>query len=59
MANTGQKKVKYKGWLIKWDETLQLYALFTPAEMEQPAGFREAEAELATMEQSKTFIDNY
>ena len=53
------KMTKYKGWMIKWDESLQLYALFTPEEMEQPAWSRQPEAELSTIPQAKTFIDNY
>ena len=53
------KRVMYKNWLIKWDETIQLYALFTPEEMEQPAGYRQAEAELSSISDAKLFIDNY
>ena len=54
-----QKKVKYKGWLIKWDTEQQLYLLYTPDEMEQPAGFREPETEAATIAEAKRFIDTY
>jgi hypothetical protein len=52
-------KVKYKGWLIKWDDETQMYALFTPDEMEQPAGSRESEMEISMVAEAKRFIDNY
>ena len=51
--------IKYKGWQIKWDKYEQLYALYTPSELENPPGFREPEALLSTVEQAKTFITNY
>jgi hypothetical protein len=54
-----KRPVKYKGWQIKWEETEQLFALFTPDELEQPVGSRQEEALLATIEQAKAFIDNY
>ena len=53
------KKVKYKGWLIKWDEEVLEYLIYTPWELEQPPGFRYHEMESATIEQAKVFIDNY
>ena len=54
-----QKQVRYNGWLIKWNEKEQLYQLFTPDEMEQPAGYRVVEMEIATVKEAKVFIDNY
>ena len=33
------KRIKYKGWLIQWNDEAEMYQLFTPEEMEQPAGF--------------------
>jgi len=53
------KKLKYNGWLIKWNEKEQLFDLFTPEELEQPAGFREVEMQLSTVAEAKVFIDNY
>jgi hypothetical protein len=53
------KTIKYKGWQIKWDKHEQLYALYTPSELENPPGFREPEALLSKVEQAKVFIDNY
>ena len=54
-----KKSLRYKGWLIKWNNDEQLYFLFTPEEMEQPAGFRSHETEVSMMVQAKRFIDNY
>jgi hypothetical protein len=49
----------YKGWLCEWSEGEQMFLLYTPAEMDQPAGFREYEFECETKEICKEFIDNY
>ena len=53
------KKLRYKRWLIQWEESDQMYLLYTPEEMEQPAGFRGSEMEASTIEEAKRFIDNY
>ncbi len=47
------------GWLAKWNTALQLYELYTPAELHQPVGFRTSEAELSTREQAISFINHY
>jgi len=54
-----KKKINYKGWQIKWEEKNQIYELFTPDEMEQPAGYRNSEMEVGSILAAKTFIDNY
>ncbi|MCL2290856.1 MAG: hypothetical protein FWC34_09190 [Bacteroidetes bacterium] len=53
------KKLKYKGWAIVWNDEEQLFDLTTPDEMEQPAGFREVEAQFSNVADAKVFIDNY
>lgn len=55
--NTALKNTKYKGWLIQWKK--ECFHLFTPDELEQPAGFRDPETECYSIEQAKQFIDNY
>ena len=52
-------KSNYKGWQIKWNKEDELYDLYTPDEMEQPAGFREVEMQLGSIAEAKVFIDNY
>jgi hypothetical protein len=37
----------------------QLYALYTPWELENPVGFREPEALLSTVEKAKAFVNGY
>lgn len=54
-----KKTVRYKGWLIRWDDDSCFWLLYTPDEIEQPVEFRYAEAEIETLELSKAFIDNY
>jgi len=53
------KRIKYKGWLIQWNDEAEMYQLFTPEEMEQPAGFREVEWESETIAFAKQWIDHY
>lgn len=53
------KTYKYKGWQIKYNALSDEYWLYTPEELEIPAGFRQEEAELPTLEAAKTFIDHY
>ena len=53
------KRVKYKGWLIQWNDEIEMYQLFTPEEMEQPAGFRDVEWEAETIGFAKQWIDHY
>jgi len=50
---------RYKGWLCRWDDEEQMYFLYTPGELEQPAGFREHETECATKAICKVFINSY
>jgi len=45
--------------LIQWNEERQAYQLFTPTEMEQPAGFRDVEMEVVDIYFAKKFIDKY
>jgi hypothetical protein len=53
------KSFKYKGWFCKWDKKEQVYVIYTPEEMEQPAGFRYPEMECKTAEECKSFIESY
>jgi hypothetical protein len=53
------KSFKYKGWYCRWNDSEGLYFLYTPEEMEQPAGFRYYEIECTTKEQCREFIDGY
>lgn len=50
---------KYKGWLLEYDKFEGFWKLYTPSELEQPAGFRYSEAEFSTLEHAKQFIDHY
>ena len=54
-----QKRVVYKGWGIYWNKEEEMYDLYTPEEMEQPAGFRDVEIELGSIDYAKAFIDKY
>jgi len=54
-----KKQVKYNDWLIKWNEDDELYDLYTPDEIEQPAGYREVDIQLSTIEEAKSHIDNF
>jgi hypothetical protein len=51
------KSFKYKGWFCRWNRAEGLYYMYTPEEMEQPAGCRYPEAESGTGEQCKEFIN--
>jgi hypothetical protein len=42
------KSFTYQGWLCKYVTNDGLFHLFTPNELEQPAGFRNSEMELST-----------
>jgi hypothetical protein len=53
------KTFKYKGWLCDWDGVTCEYNVYTPDELEQPKGYRQAEYECSTKEQCKQFIDSY
>jgi hypothetical protein len=53
------KSFRYKYWYCKWDHVEGLFYLYTPSEMEQPAGCRYHEAECQTIAQCKEFINNY
>lgn len=52
-------KVNYKGWLIKWNKGEEIYDLYTPDEMEQPAGFREVDIQVGSIAAAKAHIDNF
>lgn len=49
---------RYKNWGISYGIN-GMYKIYTPDEMEQPAGFREPEAEFERLDDAKTFIDHY
>ena len=53
------KNFRHKGWLCQWSDEIQSYVLYTPDELEQPAGFREAEFECNTIDACKAFINSY
>jgi hypothetical protein len=53
------KSFRYKNWLCEWDKSGQAYILYTPAELEQPRGFRYPETECETVQMCKEFIDSY
>lgn len=53
------KTYKYKGWQIKYNAISGEYLIYTPDELEQPAEFRQEEAELSSLEDAKSFIDHY
>jgi hypothetical protein len=53
------KTFKYKGWECKWIKSENMFYLYTPEEMEQPAQFRYAECELETAEMCRKFINSY
>jgi hypothetical protein len=54
-----KKSFKHKGWLCKWSADIQGWELYTPSELEQPAGFRYPEIECYTVAQCKEFINTY
>jgi hypothetical protein len=53
------KSFRYKNWYCKWALSGSLYRLYTPEEMEQPAGCRYHEWECETKEECKQFINSY
>ncbi|GAB6010825.1 hypothetical protein [Viscerimonas tarda] len=59
IAGIVNKTFKYKGWLCEWDGITEEYNVYTPDELEQPKGYRQAEYECSTKEQCKQFIDGY
>ena len=53
------KSFHYKGWLCKYNAEDSMFYLYTPEEMEQPAGFRNCEMELSTPTHAIEFINHY
>ena len=53
------KSFAYRGWLCKYVTNDGLFHLFTPNELEQPAGFRNPEMEVSTPAQAIEFINCY
>jgi len=53
------KSFVYRGWLCKYITNDGLFHLFTPNELEQPAGFRNPEMEVSTPAQAIEFINCY
>jgi hypothetical protein len=53
------KKFYYKKWYCRWNSFEGMYYLYTPEEMEQPAGCRYHEQECETKKECKQFINNY
>ena len=53
------KSFVHAGWLCKFDANDRLFHLYTPDEMEQPAGFRNSEMEVSTPAQAIEFINCY
>jgi hypothetical protein len=53
------KSFMYSGWLCKFNSADMLFHLYTPTEMEQPAGFRNSEMEASTPAQAIEFINCY
>ena len=53
------KSFSYRGWLCKFVTDEGLFHLFTPSELEQPAGFRITEMEVSTPAQAIEFINGY
>jgi len=49
----------YAGWLCRFNKEDLLFHLYTPSEMEQPAGFRNSEMEVITPAQAIEFINCY
>ena len=54
-----QKRTIYKGWGIYWNKEEQMYNLYTPDEMEKPAGYRDVEMQLGDIYTAKLWIDKY
>ena len=53
------KSFVYDGWLCRFDANDMLFHLYTPGEMEQPAGLRISEMEVFTPSQAIEFINCY
>jgi len=53
------KSFVYDGWLCRFDANDSLFHLYTPGEMEQPAGLRISEMEVFTPSQAIEFINCY
>jgi len=53
------KSFVYDGWLCRFDANDMLFHLYTPGEMEQPAGLRISEMEVSTPTQAIEFINCY
>jgi hypothetical protein len=53
------KSFKYKNWYCKFVASEGLFYLYSPSEMEQPAGFRDHDSECSTSSQCKEFINSY
>jgi hypothetical protein len=53
------KSFNYQGWLCKYVANDGLFHLYTPNELEQPAGFRISEMEVSTSAQAIEFINGY
>jgi hypothetical protein len=53
------KSFMYAGWLCRFDTADMLFHIYTPGELEQPAGFRYSEMEAYTPAQAIEFINCY
>jgi len=53
------KSFVYSGWHCKFNAADMLFYLYTPSEMEQPAGVRNSEIEVSTPAQAIEFINCY
>jgi len=54
-----KKSFAYKGWFCRFDAKEMLFHLYTPNEMEQPAGTRYSEMEASSPSQAIEFINSY
>lgn len=59
MAKPKVQKLKYKGWLIQWNEENVEWDLFTPDELINPQDMREADTSISDLDEAKYFIDKY
>jgi len=53
------KSFHYAGWFCRFNRDDLMFYLYTPSEMEQPAGFRNSEMEVSTPAQAIEFINCY
>ena len=53
------KSFRHRGWLCKYNAIEGIFDLYTPTELEQPAGMRYSEMEVATPAQAIEFINSY